>query len=79
MTHKIETAIPVADDADSSLLAVKFSEMKDHGNISNLHKCDEHFLAYDGVFKEAMNDADFDVTKPPQPAGFTISASDLEK
>ena len=62
MTHTIEAAMSVADDADSSLLTVKFSEMKDHGNVSDVHSCDEHFLAHEGVYKEAMNDADFDVT-----------------
>ena len=26
-----------------------------------------------------MNDADFDVMKPPEPVGFAVSASSLEK
>ncbi len=71
--------MPVADDAGSSLLTVKFSEMKDHGNVSDVHSCDEHFLAHKGVYKEAMNDGDCEVMKPPQPVGFTISVSGLEK
>ena len=42
----------VADDADSSLVTVKFSEMKDHRNVSDVHSCDEHFLARESTRKQ---------------------------